>query len=260
MGLFDRWRGKPISLRDGEFWKGFFGLGTTSGEKVDFATTIGLDTAWACANLYFRTVGTLPCVVYEKDGSTVDYNNPLYEHLHDMPNLDDTASEFWGMAALCLLFDGNFFAEKKIGTAKKLVALIPLNPLCVDVCRDDRNQRFYEVTEDGKKRKIPESLMFHVRGARLPGCDRGMSPIAVVRNTIGNALAGEKTAGKWFANGMMSSMVLTSDQVLNPIRENRLARRLRRLPDRRRRGRLLCLEAGSDTARADYQPARRSDA
>ncbi|WP_421365938.1 phage portal protein [Agrobacterium tumefaciens] len=197
MGFFERWVGRPIKLTDGEFWRGFFGLGTTSGETVTIESALSLDAVWACVNLVQNAAGTLPCIVYGEDGVTVDKNAPLYELLHDMPNMDDTAPEFWSMAAMCLLLDGNFFAEKKMN-GERLVALNPLHPLSVDVCRskDGRNTRYYEVTEDGKKRRVPEGKMFHVRGVRLPGCDRGMSPIGVVRNTVGSALAGEKVAGR----------------------------------------------------------------
>ena len=195
MGFFERWRGVPIKLTDGEFWRGFFGLGTTSGESVTIETALQLDAVWACVNLIRNAVIMLPCNVYKDDGVTVDKASPLYDLLHDMPNMDDTASDFWAMVVLCLCLDGNFFAEKKLNGGK-LVALNPLPPLAVNVCRDSRNARYYEVTENGKKRRIAEDKMFHVRGAVLPGCDRGMSPIGVVRNTVGNALAGEKTAGK----------------------------------------------------------------
>jgi len=115
MGFFERWVGRPIKLTDGEFWRGFFGLGTTSGETVTIESALSLDAVWACVNLVQNAAGTLPCIVYGEDGVTVDKNAPLYELLHDMPNMDDTAPEFWSMAAMCLLLDGNFFAEKKLG-------------------------------------------------------------------------------------------------------------------------------------------------
>ncbi|SOC93563.1 phage portal protein, HK97 family [Rhizobium sp. AN5] len=243
MGFLDKWRGVPIKLTDGEFWRGFFGLGTTSGETVTIETALQLDAVWACVNLIRNAVIMLPCVVYKDDGVTVDNASPLYDLLHDMPNLDDTASDFWAMVVLCLCLDGNFFAEKKLNGAK-LVALNPLPPLAVNVCRDSRNARYYEVTENGKKRKIAEDKMFHVRGAVLPGCDRGMSPIGVVRNTVGNALAGEKTAGKMFANGMQVAGVLSSDQILKKEQRDQLGQILGQFAGSDKAGKIAVLEAG----------------
>lgn len=243
MGFFERWRGVPIKLTDGEFWRGFFGLGTTSGEPVTIETALQLDAVWACVNLIRNAVIMLPCNVYKDDGVTIDKASPLYDLLHDMPNMDDTASDFWAMVVLCLCLDGNFFAEKKFNGGK-LVALNPLPPLAVNVCRDSKYNRYYEVTENGKKRRIAEDRMFHVRGAVLPGCDRGMSPIGVVRNTVGNALAGEKTAGKMFANGMQVAGVLSSDQTLKPEQRKQLGEILGQFAGSDRAGKIAVLEAG----------------
>lgn len=243
MGFFDKWSGRPIKLTDGEFWRGFFGLGTTSGEKVTIETALQLDAVWACVNLIRNAVIMLPCLVYKEDGVTVDRDASLYELLHDMPNMDDTASDFWSMAALCLCLDGNFFAEKRL-VGGKLVALNPLHPLSVDVCRNTRNERYYEITENGKKRRVSEDKMLHVRGAVLPGCDRGMSPIGVVRNTIGNALSGEKMAGKMFANGFQVSGVLTSDQVLKAEQRKQLGETLSQFAGSDKAGKIAVLEAG----------------
>lgn len=117
----------------------------------------------------------------------------------------------------------------------RLTALNPFHPLAVKVCRDDRNNRYYEVTETSKGksgtiRRISEDKMFHVRGMVIPGCDRGLSPIGVVRNTVGNALAGEKTAGKMFANGMQVAGVLSSDQILKSEQRKQLGEVLASLP------------------------------
>ncbi len=243
MGFFDKWSGRPIKLTDGEFWRGFFGLGTTSGEKVTIETALQLDAVWACVNLIRSSVIMLPCLVYKADGVTIDKSSELYDLLHDMPNMDDTAADFWSMAALCLCLDGNFFAERKY-SGDRLIALNPLHPLTVDVCRGSRNQRYYEVTEDGKKRRINEERMFHVRGAVMPGCDRGMSPIGVVRNTIGNAIAAEKTAGKMFANGMQVAGVLSSDQVLKADQREQLSKVLGQFAGSDKAGKIAVLEAG----------------
>jgi len=243
MGFFDRWAGRPIKLTDGAFWRGFFGLGTTSGENVNYDTALALDSVWACVNLIANSVKTLPCQVYGEDGVTIDKDSDLYALLHDMPNMDDTAPDFWAMAAMCLCLDGNFFAEKKF-IGKRLIALNPLHPLSVEVGRNDRNERYYEVTEDGKKRKIPEKNMFHVRGAVLPGSDRGLSPIGLERNTIGNTLAAEKTAGKMFAGGLQAAGILSSDQVLTKDQREQLGSILQQFAGSDRAGKIAVLEAG----------------
>ncbi|MFC0245814.1 phage portal protein [Falsochrobactrum ovis] len=257
MGLFS-WVGKPFGLLSGP-WRAFFGMSTTSGETVTYEHAMQLDAVWACVNLISNAVKTLPCNVYKGDGVEVDYENALYELLHDMPNLDDSASDFWGMAALCLCLDGNFFAEKK-KSGNRLVALNPLNPSSVEVKRDAQNNRYYELTEtyqNGKKggvRKIREENMLHVRGLVMPGFDRGLSPIAAQRNVIGNALAGEKTSGRMFKNGMMASVVLSSDQVLKADQRKQIAESLQAFAGADKAGGIAVLEAGLKPSQITINP------
>lgn len=241
MGLWERWSGRTIRLTDGEFWRGFFGGETTSGRVVTQKSALALDAVWACTNLIANAVGTLPCNVYS--GDEIAKNHPLYELLHNLPNLDDTAPEFWSMVAMCLCLDGNFFAEKKV-LSGRLVALNPLPPLDVEVCRSARNERYYEVAEKGKKRKVAESAMLHIRGAVLPGCDRGMSPIGVNRNTLGNVMSAEDTGGRLFAGGFMPAGLMTTDDVLTADQRAQVRGMLREFSGSERAGKVAVLEAG----------------
>lgn len=243
MGFIETWRGRAISLADANFWRGFFGSSTTSGETVTFDKALSLDAVWACINLKADTCSTLPCMVYEGDQGKVATDHILYELLHDQPNVDDTATEFWWMCVLSLCLDGNFFAEKKM-IGDRLVSLQPLHPLSVKVKRDTRNNRFYEVSEDGKPRKVAANRMLHVRGAVVPGQDRGLSPIGVLRNSIGNALAAEKTAGRMFANGMQASGFVTSDQVLQKEQRTQVREMISQFSGSDKAGKIAVLEAG----------------
>lgn len=255
MAWWDRWLGRPIDLNaeSSPFWRGFFGAGTDSGEVVTYDRAMQLDAVWACVNLIQNAVGTLPCIVYAEDGVTVAKDSNLYDLLHGMPNADDTAPEFWSMVALCLCLDGNFFAEKKM-SGSRLVALMPLNPLTVAVKRNDRGARYYEVTEKGKVRKISEDRMFHVRGVIMPGCDRGLSPIGVARNVIGNALAGEKTAGKTFKGGLLPSVIVSADQVLTPEQRKQVYGVLNEFSGAEKSGGILPLEGGMKPYQLNINP------
>lgn len=261
MAWWNGWLGRPIDLNadSAPFWRGFFGTGTTSGETVTFDTALQLDAVWACVNLIRNAVIALPCVVYKDDGVTVDYDNNLYELLHDLPNLDDTASDFWSMAALCLCLDGNFFAEKRM-SGDRLVSLVPLHPLAVDVCRDDRNNRYYEVTErvnkrgQGGKRRISEKHILHVRGAVLPGCDRGISPIGMERNILGNALAGEKAAGKVYKSGLIATTFLMTDQKLDEKQRAQIGSTLSAFMGAEKAGGVAVLEAGFEPKSISINP------
>lgn len=253
MGLFDGWFSKTIDLNASSepFWRGFFGSGSTSGEVVTFDKALQLDAVWACVNLVSNAVGGLPCVVYGDDGVTPAKDDDLYGLLHDLPNMDDTAPEFWTMVAFCLCLDGNFFAEIK-RSGNRIIALNPLHPLAVQVRRDpqkgfaryyDYTERYYEQAAVGKRR-IEEKDMFHVRGQLIPQCDRGLSPIAFERNALGNAISGEKTAGKMFKNGLMSSLIVSSDQILQAPQRKQIADTLTQFAGADKAGGVTVLEAG----------------
>lgn len=242
MGL-SSWAGRMIRLTDGGFWKAFFGLGSNAGETVTVEKALQLDATWACIKLLAETVGTLPCMVYEQDGTTVASNAPIFELLHDQPNADDTAVEFWEGVVLSLMLHGNAYAEKRMN-GNRLVALLPIDPSCVQVDRDDRNARVYTVTEDGLQRRLSEGAIFHVRGLKMPGCDVGMSPIAYARHTLGSAMAAEKLSGKMFANGFQVSGVLTADQILKPDQRKQLGEIMQQYAGSDRAGKIMILESG----------------
>lgn len=255
MGFFDKWFGRPIGLSgdDAPFWRGFFGTGTTSGECVTYDSAMGLDAVWACVNLISNAVVTCPCVIYGADGVTVASKEGLYDLLHDQPNEFDTATDFWSMAALSLCLDGNFFAEK-VYLGERIVGLVPFAPLSVDVKRDDRNRRYYEVSEKTGKRRVAADRMLHIRGYVVPGIDRGLSPIGAVRNAVGNAQSGEKAAGKMFANGMLASMMLSSDQVLKPDQRKQIAESLQAFAGADKAGGIIVLEAGLTAQQLTINP------
>src|SRR5690606_27073900 len=76
---------------------------------------------------------------------------------------------------------------------------------------------YNETSGNSKKtgiRKIDEDKMFHVRGKRLPECDRGLSPIFVLKNTLGSAMAGERVSGEMLKDGLLPQLIISADQVL----------------------------------------------
>lgn len=243
MGVF-QWLGKTFGLSERGPWSAFYGRDSVSGENVTYQSAMQLDAVWACVNLKSKTVGTLPCVVYDVATKDVASKHPLYNLLHNMPNEDDTASEFWEMAALSLCLDGNFFAEKKRNGSGALVAIHPLDPFTVSVGRDERNRRYYQVTERGGTRRLTADDMFHVRDARVPGSDRGISPIEAQVNVLGNATSAEKASGRTFKNGMLPSIILTTDQVLSADKRAILGEALKKQFNASVTGNATLLEAG----------------
>ncbi|MEX0854095.1 MAG: phage portal protein [Bauldia sp.] len=180
--------------------------GSAAGKVVTVDTALTLSTAWSCMRLLSETIGTLPFPVYVLDAEgnrEVARDEPLYTLLHDSPNDRQTAAEFIEGQVACLCGWGNAYAEKNYLGAR-LVALEPIHPATVSIRVDDTGRRFYRFAERGKSRELPEERIFHIRGFGFGG-DKGLSPIAYARQTMGTALAADEVAALTFANGLSLS-------------------------------------------------------
>lgn len=178
-----------------------------------------LATVWSCVRLISETVSTLPFILYRSgpDGSrTVAQDDPLYRLLHDAPNADHTAVEFWEGVVLSLCLWGNAYARKEM-MGDRLVALTPMQCDRVTVRRNREGAREYVYRNALTLRQevLSEDDVFHVRGFGGAG-DMGLSPISFARQSLGTAMAADELAGSMFSNGARASGALTVDQVLTP--------------------------------------------
>lgn len=184
------------------------GSGATYANKlVTLDSALQLSAFWACIRLTAQTVGTLPFSVYEhgaSGGRTVAREHPLYPILHDRPNADQTAVEFWeGLVAWQLTW-GNGYAEIVRRGDGQVSSLLPMAADRVTVRRNDLGARIYRFNDRGQMRELPESRVFHLRGFGFGG-DTGLSVVQFARQTLGSAMAAEEASGSTFANGMRPS-------------------------------------------------------
>lgn len=172
-----------------------------------------LGTVWSCVRLLSETIGTLPLGVYRKesDGRRVsDQAHGLYGLLHDSPNADMTAAEFWEACVACLCLWGNFYAEIVRGTNGSIQALNFLRPDLMRVTRDEDGARIYRYSDpDGELRELSEREVFHVRGFGVGG-DAGLSPIGYARKTLGLSIDTDDAAGSAMRSGVRAAGFLVT--------------------------------------------------
>lgn len=209
-----RWLGVPVSLTNGEFMQALIGAETASGVTVNEAKASQLSAVWACVNLLSQTVATLPLGFFERtaDGRKTARDHPLYELLHNQPNADMTAVEFWEAMMAGLLLRGNAFAEID-RTGKRITALIPLIPERVKILRDNAGGYVYTYNDPcpgGTTRTIREQDMLHIR-SRIANGMTGVSPLVMGRETFGLAIAANNASAAVFKNSMRPSGVLKTD-------------------------------------------------
>ena len=216
MNLFRKMAGwfapRPLSLTDADAWRG----GVDLPDMVTDASVLSLSAAWACLNLLAGTIASLPLVVYRdrKDGGRdVASGHPLYAILHDSPNDEQTALDFWEQACLALELRGNAYAEKlRIGD--RVVGLYPIHPDAMSVRRQPGRRLEYSWRdEDGVVRVGSSRDVLHIRG--FGGDARGgISTLSHARKAFALASSVNAAAHKTFQNGLRPSGVITFEKFL----------------------------------------------
>lgn len=200
---------RRMGLVEVEQWRGV-GIGEShAGEVVSESRAMALSAVWGCVNLYAGIHGTLPAFVYRTIGNDereIDASHPLYRIIHDSPNAEQTASDFWEAMAISLELRGNAYA-RIVRSGARIVALWPIYA-DVAVRRLANGDIEYAWSEEGNSYRLTQNEVFHIRG---PGGHPlgGMSTLSFARHSFGLALAIDKAAGKTFANGLRPSGVLT---------------------------------------------------
>ena len=217
MGLTDpllmRWATQGAGGRDGE--------DNPSGETVTVQTALQLDTVFACARLIAQTIATLPVMLYQRDGdgqAIVATRHSLYRVIHDKPNADMTAVEFWTAIVACKLLWGNGYAAITRRADGQVISLDPLRTDRVQVTRQEDGSRTFTYVWNGQTTVYFEDDIFHLKGFSLDG-EEGISCIAAGWKSFGTAIATERTAGSIFKNMLRPSGYLKIPTFLS--KENR---------------------------------------
>lgn len=186
-----------------------------AGEVLSDRAVIGLPAVWACVNLLAGTIASLPLMVYRTDAKgerVIARDHPLYRLLHDSPNFDQTAVDFWEFIATSLELWGNAYARVE-RSAGKVVNLHPVNPALVTPRRLTNGTIEYRWSQNGRQYVETDGTMLHIRGF---GGDPmgGMSTLYFGVQAFGLARAAQVAAGSTFRNGMRPSAQLVFEKWL----------------------------------------------
>ena len=259
MSLFDGWFGRrrvKLSTTDPQGW--VLESGSAAGKSVTPDTALQLATAWACIRLLAETIGTLPLAIYRKaengDREAIS-DHPLYGLLHDSPNADQTAAEFWEGDVASLGLWGNGYAEKEVDSRGRLIAVTPLRSDLTTVKRDEYGNRYFRTDDKAASaRELPEDKVFHVKGFGVGG-DMGLSPVSYARETLGLALATDEAAAKIMANGLQQPLIIDSGQAqLKPEQRTQLMELFKKFAGSSNAGKVMVLEAGMKPVTLSFNP------
>lgn len=223
MGWFRRrHETRDVSISDPIFVEMFGGAPAAAGVPVTEGNALGLTAVWRAVSLIAGTCAALPLRTWRQVDETT--TAPLTSFLDNpagpLTPLPMTTFEWVETVLAHLLLHGNAYLLHIYGGAGQLVGLMPLHPRCVGVeipLRPVPGGRLYRVTlADGTYRELTAVDLTHILGMNTDGV-RGYSPIAVARDALGSGIAGEKAAGRMFANGaMVSALVTPEDDMTEP--------------------------------------------
>ncbi len=202
------------SITDGDL----VGTDNYTGKDVTPATALTLSAVWACVRIISESIASLPCGVFTKDESdnklTAKDSN-LYGLIHNQPNADMTAFDFWQAIIATILLWGNAYVLKTVRDNGKIIALEPLYSSRMQVKRNEDGSCSYIYTDPKKNKQITynEDQIVTFKGLSLDG-RQGLSVIRYAMNSMGNALALEETSGRLYSNGMRPAGALTLPNIL----------------------------------------------
>src|SRR5579875_2137797 len=197
---------------------------TDSGIRVSEMTALQASVVYACVDLISAVVGSLPLNTYERiivasgnhkrHAKSLAVDHPAFDLLKYSPNSEMSANTFKRTLQVHMLLWGNAYAELERDENGDVIALWPRNPARVAVRRMPSGEMVYDVYDSmdvspadyagdvkGTSRKtVYVHNMLHIPGLSLDG-RVGQDVVWLARNAIGLALATEKYASKYFANG-----------------------------------------------------------
>lgn len=219
------WRGGQVSTEHGN---NFVTNQVTVADYRDHRQAIGggivgLSATWACVQLIAGTIGSLPLMVYRTDSvgvRRVARDHPLYFLLHDSPNYDQTAVDFWEIMAASIELHGNAYAVMEKSAAGTVIALYPIRADTVKARRVASGDIEYEWTEDGRHIVKRGQDVLHIRGP-LGDALSGASTLSICRSVFDDALSAETAAGSMFLNGVNPSGILSTPESVKLTKDQR---------------------------------------
>ncbi|WPC72930.1 phage portal protein [Vibrio porteresiae] len=213
--------GQSFGLSDGSFWTQVFGFSSNSGKPVSVNGAMKLSAVWACVRLVSTSVAGLPFGVYEKtkDGGRISATDlSAYDVIHNSPNEDMTAFQFWQAIVASMLLWGNGYAEISWSSDGRggviPIALDFLLPSRIELKTDDKGRlRYFYRSVAGGLREINRKNMLHIPAFSLDG-RIGLSAISYGVNIFGAAMSAEDAANGTFKNGLMPTTAFLVDRIL----------------------------------------------
>lgn len=190
---------------------------TASLQPVSEASALNYSAVWCATRLLCGTGASLPFPIYsgrDDDTRKKERAHNLYRILNVAPNPEQTAYNFRAVMWQWQVNWGNAYAEiEREGDDPDgpVVALWPIHPDRVEVCRDENHVLYYKVRDDatGNKVSLDAWRMLHIPSIITADGIVGLGVIAHARETIGAGIAQEKAGAHSIGGGNLPRMVMS---------------------------------------------------
>ncbi len=186
-----------------------------SGQRVTEQKALQLPAVYACIRVISEAAAALPLVLYKRNSNGAKQRartHPLYNLVHNQPNpYMDPFTVFELLIAGCLL-RGNAYAHIERNNDGFVTALYPLLPSQMRV-KVEKNRILYEYTQAEQKQIFKMQDILHLKGLSWDGII-GLSPLSLLSDTIGRALAINEYTSKYFENDAKPGGVLSHPATL----------------------------------------------
>lgn len=215
----------PFRINDAAAYRDAVGKTDDYCRPMTPQSALQLSVVFACTRLIAETISTLPLLIYRRKnggGREVASDHQLYALLHDSPNAEQTATEFWEVVIIQLILRRCAYVRKGIDVNGNIFELVPMDP-------DRMGTPYWEAS--GRK-VYPYN---HPTRGRVEYTDRevwqingfgGMSVIELGARSMGAAANAEAAASKLYGNHLKPSFVAAIKDWLKPDQRAQMKERI----------------------------------
>jgi HK97 family phage portal protein len=215
----DAWGGRGVPPSPAQYGS----VMTASGQPITATAAAGIPAVLDAVWLIAESVASIPLRVYTgRDAKkATDEASWQWVRLHDRPNDEQSAFDFWFDIAVCIETEGNAFALKdKAGSVVRNLYL--MDPNKVKVRRGKDNEKLFIIRNGGDQIELTAADVLHFRGPTLKGGDTGMTPLALAREMLGSTRAGYLHEGHFLRNHNAPPVVIQHPEAVDRTKAQQL--------------------------------------
>lgn len=191
-------------------------------------TYVTQDNVWKLAaitgavNLIASSIATLPMEAWvRRDGQKLLMRpKPDWVNRPDVSFIDRTP--FISQIITSLMLDGNAFIRVFRDNEGLPISLMVMNPTEIEVKRNAQGRMVFTWSKNGET--FTQDQMLHIVESLIqPGQVRGISRVAMLKDSLGLGMALEAYAQRWFGQGASGNYAITTPGALTPEQAKAMA-------------------------------------